>query len=34
MPLIMLDKSLDHLLVLYTDHQGNHERLMQKLRIN
>lgn len=34
MPLIMLDKSLDHLLVLYTDHQGNHERLMQKLMIN
>lgn len=34
MPLIMIDKDHDHLLVLYTDHQGNHERLMQKLMIN
>lgn len=34
MPIIMLDKNHDHLLVLYTDHQGNHEQLKQKLSIN
>ncbi|WP_440895851.1 hypothetical protein ACS127_15070 [Amphibacillus sp. Q70] len=33
MPLILLDKSLDHLIVLFTDEEQNEQQLIQKLNV-